>query len=290
MIARPALILSVVALLSEAAGAQQSTPETIRGRVTGDSSRAIAGATVILTRGPDRLVQQTTTDSTGAYRSRFEEGTGDYLVYVSATGFKSARRRVQRQGTEREVVADFVLAKEVATLEAIRVAASKPVRATNPVMPMQIDTGASERWTEGVTGQTSPTIAGDLNALAGNMPNVTQTGGGISILGASGESNLTTLNGMAMAAASIPRAAQTETRVTGATYDATRGGFTGANIDVRLAGGNRNYQRRNAFLTFSPGSFQNGNPTARALGAVNGGFRGSIGADGELIRKALTYN
>src|SRR5437588_8078154 len=219
MIARIALAIGLLTTLAQVSTAQQSTPETVRGRVTGDSSRAIAGATVMVTRGPDRLTQQTQTDSAGNFRSRFEQGTGDYLVYVSAAGFKSARRRVQRQGTERELVADFVLGKAMATLEAVRIEASKPVRAINPVTPQQIETGASERWNDGVTGQTSPTIAGDLNALAGNLPNVTQTGGGISILGASAESNLRTLNGMGLAAASIPRAARTDTRVTGAPSD-----------------------------------------------------------------------
>ena len=289
MMVRSVLVAAGVALLSRYAQAQQ-TPETIRGRVTDDSSRAIAGATVIVTRGPDRLTQQTTSDSAGSYRTRFEQGTGDYLVYVAAPGFASARRRVQRRASESELVADFVLGRAVATLEAVRIAATKPVRATNPVSPMQIETGASERWQDGVNGQLSPTVAGDLNALAGNMPNVTQTAGGISILGAGSESNLTTLNGMGFAAGAIPRAARTETRVTGATFDPTRGGFSGANVDVRLGSGDRTYQRRNAFITLNPQALQFGNATARALGAENGGFRGSLGADGELIRKALTYN
>ena len=33
----------------------------------------------------DRLTQQATTDSAGRYSSRFDVGTGDYLVYVTAT-------------------------------------------------------------------------------------------------------------------------------------------------------------------------------------------------------------
>ena len=57
----------------------------------------IAFASIVVTRGPDRLTQQTTSDSSGNYSTRFEQGTGDYLVYVTAPGFKSARRRVQRQ-------------------------------------------------------------------------------------------------------------------------------------------------------------------------------------------------
>ena len=77
-----AFVLGMFALAT--AGAQGSVPEVIRGRVSNDSTGIIVGASVIVTRGPDRLVQQTTTDSAGAYRVRFEQGTGDYLVDVSA--------------------------------------------------------------------------------------------------------------------------------------------------------------------------------------------------------------
>ena len=55
-----------------------------------DSSHAIV-ATIMVTRGPDRLTQQATADSAGNFRVRFEVGTGDYLVYVSAPGFSSSR-------------------------------------------------------------------------------------------------------------------------------------------------------------------------------------------------------
>ena len=95
---------------------------------------------------------------------------------------------------------------------------------------------------------------------------------------------------MGLAAGAIPRAARTETRVTGATFDPTRGGFAGANIDVRLGPGDRFYQRRNAFVTLDPQQFQFTDATARSLGARSGGARGSVGADGEFIRQAATYN
>jgi hypothetical protein len=81
--------------------APRSGPETVRGRVLGDSARPIPGASVIVVRGPDRLTQQATADSSGRYAVRFAEGTGDYLVTASAPGFRTARRRVQRQGASR---------------------------------------------------------------------------------------------------------------------------------------------------------------------------------------------
>lgn len=283
------LLATAAAHVAAQQPAQQSVPEVIRGRVTDDSSHALV-ATVIVTRGPDRLVQRTESDSAGNYRVRFEEGTGDYLVYVSATGFKAARRRVQRQNDEHEFVANFTLPRDLTLLEAVKVTAVKPVRASNAVRPQTPEVGASEKWNDGVNGSIPPTLAGDLSAIANTMSNVTMGTNGPSILGSGAESNLNTLNGMGLPAGAIPRAARTETRVTGATFDPTRGGFAGANIDVRLGPGDRFYQRRNAFLTLDPPSLQFTDAAGRSLGAQSGGFRASLGADGELIRSALTYN
>ncbi|HEY8832681.1 MAG TPA: carboxypeptidase-like regulatory domain-containing protein [Gemmatimonadaceae bacterium] len=280
----------LLSLTARQLSAQDSTADVIRGRVTDDSSNAIV-ATVMVTRGPDRLVQQATSDSAGNFRVRFDKGTGDYLVYVSAPGFSPARRRVQRQSDEHELVANFTLPRAaVATLDAVKITGQKPERAENDVSPYSPETGAAEKWKDGVNGQIPPTVAGDLNAIAGTMSNITMTGSGPAILGSGSESNLNTLNGMGLSAGAIPRAARTETRVTGATFDPTRGGFSGANVDVRLGPGDRNYQRRNAFLTLDPRYLQFTDATGRSLGAPSGGVRGSVGADGELIRGAMTYN
>ena len=284
------MVFALLSLAARPLGAQDSSADVIRGRVTDDSSRAIV-ATIMVTRGPDRLTQQATTDSAGNFRVRFDQGTGDYLVYVSAPGFSPARRRVQRQTDEHELVANFTLQRaRVATLDTVKITGEKPERADNRVSPYEPETGSAEKWREGVNGQVSPTVAGDLNAIAGTMSNITMTSGGPAVLGSAAESNLNTLNGMGLAAGAIPRAAHTETRVTGATFDPTRGGFTGTNIDVQLGAGDREYQRRNAFLTFDPRYLQFTDATGRSLGATSGGARGSVGADGEIIRGAMTYN
>jgi len=284
-----AVLVACVAAVVAFPLAAQTVPEVIRGRVTDDSSRALV-ASVIVTRGPDRLVEKTQSDSAGNYSVRFEQGTGDYLVYVSAPGFKAARRRVQRQADEHEFIANFTLPRDLALLDAVKVTAAKPVRASNVVRPQTPEVGASEKWNDGVNGSIPPTVAGDLGAIANTMSNVTMGANGPSILGSGAESNLNTLNGMGLPTGSIPRAARTETRVTGATFDPTRGGFAGANIDVRLGPGDRFYQRRNGFLTLDPPALQFTDAAGRSLGARNGGFRASLGADGELIRSALTYN
>jgi len=78
--------------------------------------------------------------------------------------------------------------------------------------------------------------------------------------------------------------------VTGATFDRTRGGFSGANIDVRLGAGSRDVQSRNAFLTVNAPQLQITDNVGRSLGLVNGGFCGSVGADGEPITRVLTFS
>lgn len=274
---------------SHRATAQRPAADVVFGRVTDDSGHA-ALASVKVTRGSDRYTLESSTDSTGYFRLRFEPGTGDYLVYVSAPGFQPTRRRIQRQASEHELLANFSLIRSVEVLDAVKVTAVKPVRAEHRVAPGFPEPGSAETWSDGVNGQLPPTLAGNLAGIAGTQSSVTVTAGGISILGSGPSSSLTTLNGSGFAAGTVPRAAPTQTRITSTTYDATRGGFAGSNIDVRLGPGDRNYQRRTAYLTLDPLSLQRVDGPSGALGARNGGIHGSVGADGEIFRRVATYN
>ena len=197
--------------------AAQATAEIVRGRVIDDSARVLKGATVTITRGPDRLVQTTTTDRP-AHNSRFDPGTGDYLVFVTSLGFRSARRRVQRVANEREW--SPTLRWPATQLcgdgqgDRHQAGAGQQQHSAFTVEP-----GSSEAWSSGVNGRVTPGSAGDLNAIAATMPGVTVTPGGPTMMGSANSSNLTTLNGMALAGGQLPRAARMDTRVTGATYD-----------------------------------------------------------------------
>jgi uncharacterized protein YfiM (DUF2279 family) len=113
------LLLLISFCASARALSAQSAPDLIRGHVTDDSSNVVAGAAVFVTRGPDRAVKQTVTDSSGRYSLTFENGTGDWLVAVNGAGYKTARRRVQRVDAETAFTADFVLSRDAATLAAI---------------------------------------------------------------------------------------------------------------------------------------------------------------------------
>ena len=108
---RTALAVLLITLGSRAA-AQGTATDHIRGKVSDDSNKVVVGATVFITRGPDRAFKQTTTDAEGRFSVDFENGTGDYLVAVSAVGYKNERRRVQKQGEEHDFTANFVLGTE----------------------------------------------------------------------------------------------------------------------------------------------------------------------------------
>jgi len=267
----------------------QARSELVRGRVVDDAARAVVGASITITRAPDRRTMQAVTDSVGKFLVRVVDGSGDYLVLVVKEGYLAVRRRVEATSGVGDLVADFIL-RPTPVLSTVEVRSIRPVRATNTLLSGEPGTGAAERWRDGANGQVAPTLAGDIDALAGTIPGVTRTTDGFAVLGSAPSSNLTTMNGFEFPVARVPRAARLETRVTTSTYDATRGGFTGANVDVRLGPGDRNYQRRNAYLAFEPNALQWTDALGRALDARNNGLRASLGADGELVRRRLVYN
>ncbi|MCU0634384.1 MAG: carboxypeptidase regulatory-like domain-containing protein [Gemmatimonadaceae bacterium] len=282
---------ALVALCAAATVHAQGTADVLRGTVRSDSGRTIAGALVAVTRGSDRAVEQTATDSLGRWMVRFAEGTGDYLVFSSAAGFRSARRRVTRVADEREFRVDLVLPTAVvATLAAVRVQAPPPPRPQATVRANGEEVGASERWVDGVAASVAPTARGNLAAIAATAPGLTIGADGASLLGASAGSNLATLNGLAIGSTTLPRAANADVRISGTSFDPTRGGFAGAQVDVQLAAGDRDLQQRNLFQTFDAPPLQATDAVGRALGVRALTSRTSIGADGQLLGRPYSYN
>ncbi|WP_169307737.1 carboxypeptidase-like regulatory domain-containing protein [Gemmatimonas aurantiaca] len=269
----------------------QESPDRLRGRIRNDSGLVVAGASIYVTRGSDRAVQQTTSDTDGTWTIRFDDGTGDYLVFVAAPGYQSARIRVQRSGNEREFVVDLVLkASSAAQLATVRVAATGGRRPDNGVRLGTEEVGASERWIDGVAAVLPPTVRGDASATLGTVPGVIVGSDGASLLGAAPGSNLVTLNGVALPAGQLPRGAPVDARFSAGTMDATRGGFAGGQLDFRLPAGNRDMQRRRGWGTLTPSLLQGTDAIGRATGADAGNLRLSGSADGEAIRRAMSYN
>lgn len=266
-----------------------SRPDTVSGRVTSSTGAApLSGALVYVTRGPDRLVQQDTTDANGQWRVIFMPGTGDYLVFISSPGFESYRKRVTRTGAEQRFVVDAVLkGGAVAQLAQVRVQAQapRPERA-NRTGPLPT-TGSNERVAEGVYGAVSPTAAGNPLATAATIPGLNVGPGGISALGAGGDQSLVTLNGLA-SGASLPRAAQTRTRGSLSNYDPAIGGFSGALVSQELEPGREDTERRASFTVDAP-ALRADDALARAYGLRPATFQTSLGQTGQIVDDRLFY-
>ncbi|HVZ78443.1 MAG TPA: carboxypeptidase-like regulatory domain-containing protein [Gemmatimonadaceae bacterium] len=263
-----------------AAELAQRHHDVIRGRVTSaDSGTALTDVEVIATRSPDRAFKSAKTDADGRYVLDWPDGTGDYLVHVAAVGFQTFRKRVTRTGTDSVFEVDVKLVRErkAQQLAAVVTTAQKP----KPTRGASTDVGASENYASGMNGAVSPDQAGDLAALAGTIPGVTPTGGGISVLGLGPSQNSTTLNGMAFPGADVPRDARTSVRVSSSSYDPSIGWFSGARTDVELAPGNI-FSSRRAHVTLDAPALQYTDPVSSALGQRFTNLNGSVGGDGEL--------
>jgi hypothetical protein len=279
--------LLVCALLAPTAVHAQVPAETIRGRVTSDSGAAIRGAIVSATMAPDRSVQQTTTDDTGRFIIQFQRGTGDYLIHVSAVGFRTFRKRLTHAPGDTALMINVKLTSEVTELPIVRVQA-KMVRPRPGDEPGR-DVGSAAQQREGVFASLSPDQEGNLVAIANAIPGATAQAGGISVLGLAGDQSTMTLNGLAFAGAQLPRDAQMQVRVATSPYDPSRGGFSGAQTSVELSPG-RNFYRRQAHVILDAPALQATSSVGDRLGQRFTSVNGSIGGSGESVENVWYYN
>ena len=283
---RTTLIAIALVAMAQAAGAQNA--QVITGRVLGDSAKPLAGAIVSVTMAPDRTLRQDTTRADGRWRLQFEQASGDYLVHITSPSRTVFRKRVTVPATDSLVVVDATLASSVQQLAAVTVRATrpKPTRENDFMLP---DGVSSESVPAGVTGAVPADLAGDLAALAGTMPGLSVTGGGVSAFGLDASQSSTTLNGLSFPGASLPRNAQTSTRFTTSTYDPARGGFAGVETAVSLSPGSINTRRR-ANVTFDAPMLQVTDRVSRQLGQRVTGGQGSIGGSGAWVEDEWYYN
>ncbi|HEY7898855.1 MAG TPA: carboxypeptidase-like regulatory domain-containing protein [Gemmatimonadaceae bacterium] len=270
------------------AGAQTHN-DTIRGTVTTDSGKAISDADIIVTMAPMRDSRATKTDSSGRYTMVFARGTGDYLVHISAVGYETFRKRVTRTGTDSVFTVDAKLARAgVQKLAAVNVTAEKK-KPDREEFSFGTEVGASEQIAGGVAGAVSPDQEGNLAAIGATIPGVATTPGGLSVGGLGSDQNSTTLNGLAFGGADIPRAAQTNVRVSSSTYDPSRGWFGGLNENVELSQGNI-FAARRADLTIDAPALQYTDPVSARMGQRFSNVSADFGGDGSMMADKYVYS
>jgi hypothetical protein len=266
---------------------QAQNADTLRGRVTTDSGTAIVGAEVVATRAPDRAFKSGLTDAEGRYQIVFEQGSGDYLLHVSALGRTSVRLRVKRAGSETVLAQDVQLKSSIQQLETVTVSAKKEKPRREEFRALE--PGESGKLEDGVNGAVPPDAQGNLAAIASTAPGVALTPGGISVLGLDPSQNQTTLNGMAFAGAGVPRAARISSRVSSSSYDPARGWFSGAEIKADLSPGSLFTRTDLAFVVDAPG-LQYADRISTASGQKFTNLIGSLGHSGLMAKDKFTYN
>jgi hypothetical protein len=253
--------------------------EILTGRVTTDTGMPLRGAVIIATMAPDRVIFRDSSDANGIYRITVAEGSGDYLLHISALGHTAFRKRVIRAATDSMYVVDAALAPMVAQLATVRVASRRPT--PSRITESGIEPGASERVPDALNGALPPDQAGDLAALASLTPGASPVAGGYSVLGLGAAQNNQTINGMAFAGAGLPRDVRATSRVSTSTFDPARGWFSGSNVNMELAGGGLFGSSRGRVSVDAP-ALQLTDPASASTGQRFSSVRASYGADGPV--------
>ena len=285
--AKGAMILRCAAFLALPAvvGAQRQA-DVLVGRVQSNGV-PVVGAVVSATMAPDRSFQQMATDATGAFRIRFESGTGDYLVHVASAGFQPFRKRIQRATGDSVMRVDVeLLPIVVARLDTVHVRAIVPKPSRSP--QFGLEPGAQQSVADALVGSLDPADASSLASIVGTVPGVTLSGGLPIFLGLPSTQNGATLNGLTFSGVDIPREADTRIRVSSSVYDPSRGGFSAGQIAVELAPGEL-YSHRTGNAS---GRIPSGNGSAERvqLGGSGNQWRGGLGGNGMLVDNTLFYN
>jgi hypothetical protein len=282
---------SLAVLFSHAGAAGAQGVDVIRGQVTGPDGGPIENANVTATSVSGGVNRFARTDASGRFTITFPGGEGDYFMGFTAIGYTPRRFEIKRTADQEILVADARMQRAAAMLDTVRVAADRNRVGRND--GNQPDISGTEQ--SATNAAVAANQQGDLNAIAATIPGVTPVTGadgdpaGFSVLGLSSDQNSTTLNGNPFGSSNIPRDANVTTSVVTTPYDVSRGGFSGAQFNIRTGPGS-NFIRRSNSLNLDAPRLQWTDPTARALGQqyTNVSLGGSLA--GPLVMDKAFYN
>lgn len=280
------VVAVAAALFAAALPAAAQGVDVIRGLVTGPDDAPIENANVTATSVSGGVNRYARTDRSGRFTITFPGGEGDYFMGYTAIGFAPRRFEIKRTADQEILVADAQLTRAAPMLDTVRVAADRnKVGRNDDKVP---DISGTEQAANAAA--VAANQQGDLNAMAASIPGVTPVTGadgdpaGFSVLGLSSDQNSTTLNGSPFGSSNIPRDANVSTSIVTTPYDVSRGGFSGAQFNIRTGAGS-NFIRRATSLNLDAPSLQWTDPAARALGqqytnvSLGGSLAGPISFD-----------
>ena len=286
-------LMVVVALALSAPSVAAQQLDVIRGTVTGPDGKPLEDVKVTATSFSGNVNRTARTDRNGRYTITFPGGEGNYLVEFSAIGYGARRFEVRRTADQEILVADARLLNAAGQLDTVTVTAQRDRPNRNDNTP---DLSGSER---AVDNSSLPADQqGDIAAMAASLPGVQLVPGadgdpsGFSVLGLGPDQNSTTLNGMQFGGSNLPRDAAVSTSLVTTPYDVSRGGFSGAQFNIRGRPGS-NFIGRSMSLSFDAPQLQWTDRAARSLGqrysnvSIGGSLSGPVRTDNSFYN--LSY-
>ena len=261
---RVTILLTGLLAADQALFAQET--DVIRGRVTSDDGRAIAGATVSASSIPNNVTKTVRTDKNGRYTITFANGDGDYWVAFASVGYTPKRFELKRIADEVVLVADARIERNAELLETVSVKADRARTARNG--------GNDALGTEKsiTTVAVDPAQSGNLAALAASSPGVQLIPGAdgnpdqFSVFGLGGDQNRSTLNGMGFGGTEVPRDAATRASLGVTPWDVSRGGFSGGQLSLKTQSGS-NFSSQVVSSLLNAPQLEWTDRSGRALGA-----------------------
>ena len=271
----------------------QSTSDIIRGRVTGPDSQPVPNVQVKATSYSGSVTKSARTDRRGNFTIIFVNGEGDYWLEFGALGYVPKRFEIKKVGDEEVMLADTRLASSIATLDQVTVTANGARALTNRNATGN-DVGGGEKALT-TNAALPPDQAGNLAAMASTIPGIQLIPGMdgsadmFSALGLSGDQNNTTFNGLGSGINTLPPDAQVRLSFNQFPWDVSRGGFSGAQIQISSIPGS-NYSFRNQTGYGTAPDLQWTDDSADSTGQKSTTLRYGGSARGPLVTDQAFYN
>lgn len=296
LLSRPVKVRHILALISllliSAARPTTAHAQTdvIRGKVTNADGQPLANVRVSATSIPGNVTREARTDARGSFQMTFPGAAGDYMMGYALLGYTYRQFEIKRTADQDVLVADA----RMGAVQIDTVSITAPVQQRVSRFSEMQDISGTEKFVS--TGAVPAELAGNIAALAASMPGVLLVPGvdggadGFSVLGLGADQNSVTLNGLNFGGNGLPRDARMSGSLSTSPYDGSRGGFAGAQFNVRTGGGGSNFLTRGMSMVLNAPQLQWTDQAARALG--NEYTNVSIGgvASGALKQNRSFYN
>jgi hypothetical protein len=264
--------------------------DVITGTITGPDGKPVVGARVEAVSIETEIVRSALSDAKGRYFILFPDGGGRYILRITYLGMADVVKTIQRSGEEDLILNNIKMATGAVNLGSITGTTTRAVNEQQAgrtaeqtrtlsaedlaKLPLpDLDPATIALLTAGVTGTGTDSVSGRL---------------GFSVAGMSDLLNQIVIDGVVQGAngGGAPEEGIRRTNVTTSTFDASKGGFAGGQVNQTTARGNN---RKAGTLTYRlDADALQVNAGATTSSFTNNNFGGSWG--GPLKLNKLFYN